>query len=230
MNTLGVIPARGGSKAIPGKNIKRLAGRPLIEYTINAAKESILDEICVSTDSARIADVANSLGVRVIMRPESLGTDDTPTLPVVQHAVRHAAEDYDYIVTLQPTSPFRTYAHINAALSMMAENIEADSLVSITKVPHNMSPYSILSRCGSTVSPFIKQEQELLRRQEKPQFFARNGAAIYITPVDNLKHFIFGGKVLGFEMDRVSSLDIDELEDFKLAEAILSARRAGINI
>ena len=144
LKIVGVIPARSGSKGIPNKNIKPLAGRPLIYYTIQAGLESrLLNRLLVSTDSPEIEDIAKGYGAEVpFLRPAELAQDDTPRLPVVQHAARYLekTEGYkpDIMVTLQPTSPLRRAEHIDAAIDMLIST-KADRVLSVCEAEH--SPY-----------------------------------------------------------------------------------------
>jgi CMP-N,N'-diacetyllegionaminic acid synthase len=225
MRTLGVVPARGGSKGIPRKNIKLLRGKPLIAYTLEAARASGLARTVVSTDDEEIASVARGLGAEALMRPAGLAEDTTPTLPVLQDVVARlgaAGDRFDAVMTLQPTSPFRTAAHIDAALAAFAADPAADSLVSVVQVPHNMTPPSLMRLSPEGyLEDFLPAGEKPLRRQEKPVLFARNGAAIYLTRTACLERFIFGGRLLPFPMSKRDSLDIDDLEDWEMAERIL---------
>ena len=148
-NVLGLIPARGGSKSIPGKSIALLAGRPLLAYTCEAALGSrCLTRVLLSTNDEKIAQVGRACGVEVpFLRPLELARDDTPSLPVAQHAVRwlieHEGWEPDVLVLLQPTSPLRQTHHIDAALEHMAQ-VNADTVVSVVEVPHRFSPYSVM--------------------------------------------------------------------------------------
>ena len=140
MKILGVIPARGGSKGIPKKNIKLLNGKPLIAYTIEVALASNLDKVVVSTDCEEIASISKEYGADVIMRSENLAQDNTPTLPVLKDTINKIDSEYDAVMTLQPTSPFRTTKHIDEAIELFTSDKEADSLVSVVEVPHNFMP------------------------------------------------------------------------------------------
>jgi len=219
MNVLGVIPARGGSKGIPGKNKKLLLGKPLILYTIEAAINSKLSSVVVSTDDYEIAEISEQAGIPVIHRPVDLAEDNTPTLPVIQHALSVQSEYYEAVMTLQPTSPLRTVRHINDSLDVFNDNPDADSLVSVTKVPHTYVPESLMVMEGIWLKHW--NDEKLLRRQDKPVYWARNGAAIYITRTRNLVDYIVGGKILPFEMKRIESIDVDNMEDWTIAELLL---------
>ena len=221
MKVLGIIPARGGSKGIPGKNKKLLCGKPLIQYTLEAAIHSNLHEISVTTDDADVRDIALKMGVKVIERPPELAGDKVPTLPVLIHALQSASEAFDAVMTLQPTSPLRTSEHINESLMLFKQNLKADSLVSVVRVPHNYLPMSLMKKEGSWLNHY-NENAEFIRRQDKPILFARNGAAIYITRVNKLNEFIVGGNILPYEMSRIESIDIDDMEDWVMAEMIIN--------
>lgn len=141
---IAIIPARGGSKKIKNKNSKFLNGQPLISYTIEAAKNSKIHKVFVSTDSSKISSICKMLDVEVINRPMKLSTDKTLMLPVLQHAIKNINYEFDAVVTLQPTSPLRTSKHINAALRLYEADVHSDSLVSVMRIPHNMEPFSAL--------------------------------------------------------------------------------------
>lgn len=228
MRLLAVIPARGGSKGIPRKNLRLLGGRPLIAYSIDAAKGAgSVDRIVVSTDDAEIASVSRSLGVDVRLRPASLARDDTPTRDVLHHVVAElAAEGYapDAVLTLQPTSPLRTARHIDEAAALFAADPGADSLVSCVPVPHIFHPQSVMRRTDQGyLEPYFPATQPT-RRQDKETAFARNGAAIYLTRTPRLSDYVFGGRLIPYLMDAASSIDIDTLEDLEVAERLLQAQ------
>jgi len=218
MKTLGVIPARGGSKGVPKKNIKLLHGKPLIAYTIEAAIASNIDRVVVTTDCQQIAKVSKKYGAEVIKRSAYLSCDTTPTLPVIQDAVKKFQFECDAVVTLQPTSPLRTCKHINEALDLFKSNEDADSLVSVVSVPHNFMPNKQMILNGD----YLIGSSHPKRRQELDMVYARNGAAIYITKTINLDHYIFGGLIVPFYMSKLVSFDIDDLEDWKIVERVMS--------
>ena len=169
MQALGVIPARGGSKGVPGKNLRLLAGRSLLAYTAAAALGSRrLTRTVLSTDDPAIAAAGRALGLGVpFMRPASLAADDTPMLPVLVHAAEEARRDgftADIVVLLQPTSPLRTSAHVDAALELL-ESSGADSVVSVVEVPHQFSPVSVMTLDGGRVDDCRCQYRELLRHR-----------------------------------------------------------------
>lgn len=222
MKILGVIPARGGSKGIPKKNIKLLCGKPLIEYTISPALKSQLDKVLVSTDSEEIAKISISLGAEVLSRPEELARDDTTTLSVLIDLISKINEKYDAVMVLQPTSPFRTLKHINEAINIFKKDYESDSLVSVIKVPHNF----LYEKQMKLENNYLIGNKNILSRQNYiDEFYARNGAAIYISKIKNLKKSILGNKVKPFLMNKIDSIDIDDYEDWEIAESIMLKKK-----
>ncbi|WP_085906812.1 cytidylyltransferase domain-containing protein [Kiloniella majae] len=227
MKFLAIIPARGGSKGIPQKNIVDLNGKPLIAYTLEAVlKAKCLDRVVVSTDDNAVKDVVKEFGVDVITRPSELAEDKTPTLPVLQDVISQLAAKNNYlpeaVVTLQPTSPLRSSQHIDEAIELFKANPAADSLVSCVEVPHNFHPLSVMKQNNKGyLTSYIKQDETPLRRQDKDLVFARNGAAIYITKTTRLKNYIFGGNLLPYIMDESFSHDVDTIADLRQIEQIL---------
>ena len=228
MRILGLIPARGGSKGIPDKNIKELAGKPLIAYTIKESlKSRFIDRLIVSTDSEKIVEISKNLGAEVpFLRLQELAQDDTPMLPVIKHAIRflEQKDGYkpDYIILLQPTSPLRNVKHIDEALEKLTQS-DADSIVSVQEVPHSCNPYSVMKLDGEFLKPFMEYDEIRNIRQMKPTFYARNGAAIYAFTYDCLmdKNSIYGDKILPYFMKKEESFDIDDIVDFRICELII---------
>lgn len=205
------------------KNIALLRGKPLIAYTIDAALSSNLNRVIVSTDCDKIAKVARDCNAEVMMRPVELARDNTPTIPVLQHVIESIEEDFDFIVTLQPTSPFRTELHINEALRLFENDTTADTLVSVTEVPHNMVPSSLMSLQNECLKRYQDVGEIILRRQDKPILFARNGPAILIMNTTQLqKGELYGGRTLPYIMNSVSSIDIDDKNDLLIAEQLFN--------
>jgi CMP-N,N'-diacetyllegionaminic acid synthase len=219
MKILGVIPARSGSKRVTNKNIKKLNGKPLIAYTIEAALNSNLDQVTVSTDSEEIASISKDYGAEILMRSDSLSNDLAPTLPVIQDAVKKINVNFDAVMTLQPTSPLRTYLHINQAIKIFMNDINADSLVSVVKVPHSFIPEKLMKYDGKYLVDFNQPK----RSQDLNAIYARNGAAIYLTKIPKLKEYIFGGVVLPYFMEKEDSFDIDDEFDWKVIEAFIKS-------
>jgi CMP-N,N'-diacetyllegionaminic acid synthase len=234
LQTLAVIPARGGSKGIPRKNILTIAGKPLIAWTIEAAlKAKNITRVIVSTDDYEIAKIAKKFKAEVpFLRPEELALDNTPTKDVLCHLMKSLKKTEswvpDAVVTLQPTSPLRDFSHIEEAISLFEADSIADSLVSCIEVPHIFRPESVMRLdARGYLIPYYNMNQPL-RRQDKEVVWARNGAAIYITRQNKLDDFIFGGNLIAYPMHANVSVDIDTMEDFYEAENYLK-KKIGIN-
>ena len=233
MNILGLIPARGGSKSIPHKNIALLAGQPLLAYTCEAAlKSQHLTRVVLSTDDEAIAKVGRDCGVAVpFMRPHELAQDDTPSLAVAQHAIRwlneHGGWRADVLVLLQPTSPLRRAQHIDEALDLMFQ-AEADTVVSVIEVPHRFSPYSVMKLVDGYLVDFWQEPLPFgrYRRQNLPTFYARNGPAVLAarTGVIMEQSTFYGPCVVPYLMDPEDSIDIDSPLDLELVAWFLKRR------
>lgn len=229
MNVLAVIPARRGSKGIPYKNLALLGDRPLITWTIAAAKAvEGLDRVIVSTDDANIAAIAIEHGAEVpFLRPAEFSGDCASALDVIEHALgsikTYDGEPYDAVAYLQPTSPFRNAKQLAQAIEQF-KNEQPDTLVSVVRVPHNMVASSVM-RLVKESEPFLLESPvgQKLRRQEKETLFARNGPAILIVSAADIKlrKRLYGERVAGFEMDRLTSLDIDDPYDLEMARCLL---------
>jgi CMP-N,N'-diacetyllegionaminic acid synthase len=227
-----VIPARGGSKGIPRKNLAPLAGRPLIAYTIEAARLSrSLSRTIVSTDDEEVAAIAKRIGADVpFVRPPHLALDHTPMIDVLVDALatldRQEGYRPDVVVLLQPTSPFRREDHIDAAVDLLISS-GADSVVTVMQVPHQFTPESLMQLRGDRLDPFVEGSTST-RRQDKPVLFARNGPAVVATRsrvvLDD--HALYGADTRGVVMSREDSFDIDEAFDLKIAELLMASRPA----
>jgi CMP-N,N'-diacetyllegionaminic acid synthase len=224
MKPLIIIPARGGSKGVPGKNIKLLSGKPLIYYTIEAARNVFPDDqICVSTDDFKIKEIVEITGLNVpFLRPESLAHDTVGTYEVLLHALEFYSNkeiSFDTVILLQPTSPFRNAKHIIEALKLYSKDI--DMIVSVCETKSN--PYFNLLE--EDENGFLKKSKEgnFLRRQDCPKVWELNGA-IYIINVKSLKKMPLHEfkKTKKYIMDEISSHDIDTLFDWQQAEIISS--------
>lgn len=233
MKVLGLIPARGGSKGIPRKNIRMLAGKPLLGWTAEAALASRLDRVILSSDDPEIIEIAKSCLVEIpFVRPEHLAGDDTPAIDVVLHAVQTLKEIGNYmpdaVMLLQPTSPLRTTSDIDQSLELFEKHPEASSLVSVVKVPHNMVPESLMKlEADGYVKHLMLWDEKKNIRQKKPTYYARNGAAIYIVKTECLfnNNTLYGDKILSYEMPRERSIDVDDYFDFEICEFILSKKK-----
>ena len=229
MAFFGLIPARGGSKGLPGKNIVLCAGKPLIAWTCAAANESArLARTIVSTDSEQIARVATEWGGQApFLRPSELAQDATPSIDVMRHALswlEAQKEDVTALVLLQPTSPLRTSSHIDAAVQLFVES-GADSVVSVTRLPHRFHPASVAYETGGWLVPYEGTKQTVRRRQDMPRMFARNGPAVLIVSANLIRSGrLYGDRTRGFIMSAEESIDIDDAADLRYAEFLLRSR------
>lgn len=225
---LAVVPARGGSKGIPKKNIALVNGKELIAYTLDAAKGSkYIDEIVVSTDSEEIAQVVQREGVRVLPRPSELAQDTSRTIDVVMHVIKTlSSEGYEYLVLLQPTQPLKLPAHIDRAIEELIEN-NYSSLVSV--FPADNHPV-LLRTMGEDkrLAPLLKVNSTI-RRQDFKKYYVVNGT-IYVNRIKELTpDTSLNDNEYGFEMPPEFNLDIDEPADLKRFEAILQSKTLAEN-
>lgn len=228
MNILGVITARGGSKGIPGKNIKLLGDKPLIAYTIEVAKQSkLINHLIVSTDDEAIANICRECGANVpFLRPKELALDSTAHLPVIQHAIDFHEKEHnlfvDFVVILQPTSPFRIVEDIDDTIQKLIDT-KADSAVSLVEVANNEHPIKVKKIEGGIVLPYTIPEVEGTRRQDLPVAYKRSGA-VYAMRRDLImkENKLYGEHIVGHIVPRERSIDIDYPWDWIQAEYILN--------
>lgn len=224
---LALIPARGGSKGLPGKNIRELCGKPLVAWPIDLAKQSkYIDNIIVSTDSDAIADVARAFGADIIMRPAELASDSAVVADVVRHALSvldASGQHYDYIVLLEATSPMRTVNMVDECLEKLARPaIDSVATFQLADPP----PSRLWKIDGDIVKPFIDGADPWLPRQQQIQAHRLNGmvygfdAAVFRASAANT---LFVGRGAAVVTDTMC-VDIDTLEDFQLAELLLRKR------
>lgn len=222
---LGLIPARGGSKGIPRKNLALLAAKPLIQYTIDAALNCrSLDRVILSTDDEEIAEYGRRAGVEVpFIRPAELATDQASTRLVQRHALQWCEADEgdlpEALVTLQPTSPLRTHQHIDQAVLRFREG-NADSVLGVTPVRDH--PYEVVGFSEGSMYRPVARPAHVVRRQQYPTFFKINGA-IYVTKSSILleRDTGYGERVLDYQMEPEESVDVDSLYDLQIADALL---------
>ena len=216
-----IIPARGGSKTIKNKNIVLLNKRPLIFYTIKSAINSkVFDEIILSSDSNKVLEFANKYKITEHKRSKLNSSDTSSTHKAIKEILKNKNFNLEKknIVILQPTSPFRTSKHIIEAVKKFDKDSNADSLVSVQECYHNMIPNNLMKLKKGYLKFNISKN--IIRRQDEPIFFARNGAAIYITSFNKIKKYIVGGNILHYEMNKIESLDINDKFDLELANMI----------
>lgn len=230
MKILGIIPARGGSKSVPRKNIRDLGGKPLLVWTVEAARASgVLDRLILSTDDEEIAMVGKRWGVEVpFLRPAELAQDTTPTLPVLQHALAwlgdREAYEPDAVMLLQPTAPLRQPFHIQEAAALF-EKTGADSVVSVVEIPGHFSPYWAVVEGGDgrarlwTGDPIAAR---IPRRQDFPRVTYAHNGAIYLVQTrlirDGISPSMYGEHVRIYKMDPRYSVNIDSPDDWEDAE------------
>ncbi|MGE5628576.1 MAG: cytidylyltransferase domain-containing protein [Solirubrobacterales bacterium] len=228
IKVLALIPARGGSKGIPRKNIKEINGEPLISYSISEAKKSkYLQRILVSTEDKEIAYISSKYGAEVpFLRPKELAMDQTPGMDPVVHCINWLKENEgyvpDYVCLLQCTSPFRTVDHIDEAIKLLMDK-KGDSIVSVCE--SEISPYWMKKVENGILKDFITEGPFYARRQDAPDIYRLNGA-IYITRTDLLlkNKSWYTENTLAYIMDERSSIDIDNMIDFKFAEFLMKEK------
>lgn len=228
MSNYAFIFARGGSKGLLGKNIKKLADKPLICYSIDAALSApSISKVFVSTDDANIADIAQKRGATVIDRPQELASDDSPEWLSWRHAIKWVTEKYgmfDRFVSLPATSPLRSIDDIESGISKLKET-NADICISVT--PANRSPYFNMVTCTPKegVRLVIPHENDITRRQDAPKVFDIT-TVIYVSTPEfiNTNFGLFSGKVVSIEVPKERAVDIDDIYDFKLAESIIMSQ------
>lgn len=230
MRVLGLIPARGGSRGVPRKNVRLLGGKALIAYTIEAARDAHhIDRVVVSTEDEEIAAVARSLGAEVpFERPSELARDETPMLPVIAHAIETVAATGwapDAVCLLQPTYPFRRATEIDACIEKL-EATGADCVISVHRVPHSFNPHWVyFKNPDGSLRIATGETDPIPRRQELPPAFHRSGS-VYVsrTNVVTEHRSLYGERVVGHEASADSSCNIDTLHDWAEAEALIAGR------
>ena len=229
MKILAVIPARGGSKGVPRKNIRLLCGKPLIQYTIDAALACpLLDEVMVSTEDVEIADVVHTLGAKIpFMRPTYLANDSSPTLDTIIHVIEEYKNldiEFDAVCLLQPTVPFRSKNIISKCVETFIGS-DCDSLISVREVPHEFNPHWTFkdSDNNGLLTIATGDANIVARRQDLPKAFYRDGA-VYLTKVSVILHqgSLYGNKITYFNSQEEPYVNIDTMKDWKNAEDILS--------
>jgi len=226
MRVLGIIPARGGSKEIPRKNIKLFGGKPLIQYTIEQglAANGITDLI-VSTEDPEIASLSEKLNAKVPgLRPQELATDQSPSIDTVLYTLQlmmDAGNTYDMVCLLQPTTPFRSKGLIDRAIRMY-QNSKANSLISVRSVPHQYNPHWTYEEKAGFLQISTGEKEVIPRRQQLPNAYFRDGA-VYLTDCKILlkKKSLYGDKLTYLENSSSKFINLDSMDDWALAEQIL---------
>ncbi len=227
-NILAVIPARAGSKGVPNKNIRKIAGKPLIYYTIKEGlKSKLITHLVVTSDSQKIIKISEFFGAKTILRPKNLALDNTQMVPVLKHAINMMEKknkiQYDYIILLQPTSPLRTVKDIDNSLKILI-NKKPDSVISLCRL-YDHHPARIKKIINNKIMDFCLKEKDIGRQKLFPPAYIRNGA-IYAMKRDLImkKNTIKGGISRPYIMSEKNSVNIDNELDFKLAELIISQK------
>ena len=227
---LALIPARGGSKGLPRKNIKPLLGKPLIAWTIEQAKSSkYIDKVIVSTEGKEIAEISKVYGAVVpFLRPIELARDASPTSDAIIHALNwfeERGEYFDIVVLLEPTSPLRRETDLDSAIELFIENIDkVDSLVSVGEV-HLENPYIMKKIEKGYVKPFIEISENFYQRQQLPNIYFPYGV-VYLSKVDAFKKYktFYQERTIPYFIERWQNYEIDDLSDFICIEAILKSK------
>lgn len=233
IRAVGIIPARGGSKGVLGKNIRLLGGKPLLSYTIEAAIKSKLNRTIVSTEDRKIAAVARKYGAEVpFLRPKELATDEASSLSALLHALYYLEKEDRYhpdiVAFLQPTSPFRTHEHINAGLKIMLAS-DVDSVIGVCEVEADSHPYFVYERDEEgNLKELIRARDKPLRRQDLPKLFRISDGLIitrrrYFDKVSKDSPCFNPKSMKGLVIDRISSIGIDDEFDFLLAEYVVKS-------
>ena len=229
MKILGLIPARGGSKGIPGKNIKLLGGKPLLAYTAESVKESkLLEKVILSSDNEKIIAVARELGIDVpFVRPTELAGDEAGSLEVIVHALNYLkarGEEFDTVCLLQPTTPFRSNGLIDEAIEKFRKG-DYDSVISVREVPEDFNPHWIFEEKYGTLKIATGEKEIIKRRQDLPKAYHRDGA-IYITKTSTLleQNSLYGDKIGFIDTNNDPYVNIDRLKDWEEAEKMIEGR------
>jgi len=223
-NFLAIIPARGGSKRLPRKNILDLNGKPLIVYSIETGLNSkYIDKVIVTSDDDEILNISKKLGVSTIKRPDVLASDTATSFDATKHTIENS-DKYDYVILLQPTSPLRNYTHVDEAIELLDQK-NADAIVSVCEMEHSPLWSNTLDDSLS-MNGFLRDEVLNKRSQDLEKYYRLNGA-IYICKTDKLleeESFFLKENIFAYIMDRESSIDIDDEIDFQLSKVVMNEK------
>lgn len=229
---IAIIPARGGSKGLPGKNIKELCGKPLIAWSIEAGLASqYIDEVMVTTDSEEIAHIARDFGANVpFIRPAELASDTATTFDTVKHVIDYYQNEenmsFDYVVLLEPTSPLRDSHDIDESIERLVSTRNALAIVGICKTESQNPAFLVTKDSSDYLVGYENKHMEVVRRQDIKDVFFFEGS-VYVSQVDALldKKTFYHDHTIGYEFPKWKSLEIDDIDDFIMVQALLDYRR-----
>ncbi len=224
---LAIIPARSGSKGLPGKNIKELCGKPLIAWSIEVGlKSKYIDKVMVTTDSQEIANIAKKYGANVpFLRPSNLSSDTSATFSTLEHVINHYKnklnQEFDYVILLEPTSPLREVEDIDNAIVCLLDST-ADSIVGIAKTEDQNPAFLIEKDSKNFIQGYEDKGMTVLRRQDIKDVYFFEGT-IYVSKTKTLlnKETFYHENTIGFEVPKYKSLEIDDIDDFVMVEAVM---------
>jgi CMP-N,N'-diacetyllegionaminic acid synthase len=228
---IGIIPARGGSKGLPGKNLKIFCGKPLIAWSIDAAlKSKYIDDVIVSTDCEEIACIARQWGANVpFLRPKNLALDETATIDVIEHALSfckaNLKKEYGYTVLLEPTSPLRTSSDVDLAFDDLLLNPMAQSIVGVCKTESQNPAFLVKKNSENFIIGYENKDMKVLRRQDISDVYFFEGS-VYISETKVLlsRKTFYHSNTLAHEFPKWKSIEIDDIGDFIMAEALMLNR------
>lgn len=227
MRVLGIIPARGGSKRLPGKNMRELGGKPLVVRSIEASLGSkMLDRIAISSDWQKVLDLEkkyNDERLEFLKRPDEISNDKSPAIEYIKHAIEYFHEkglDFDAVALIQPSSPLTTSKDIDHTINILLKT-EADTAVSVVKLAHDLNPIKMKIMEGDKLLPYMEDEKGRMSDGELPEIYIRNGSvyAIRLSVIEQNR--IIGDDCRGFVMERENSVDINDELDFQFAEFLI---------
>ncbi len=224
---LAIIPSRGGSKGLPGKNIKELCGKPLIAWSIEAgSKNKYIDEVMVTTDSQEIANIAKQYGANIpFLRPKELASDTATTFDAAKHTIEfyknELNKEFDYIVLLEPTSPLREVLDIDNAIEKLLRS-NANSIVGICKTEDQNPAFLVKKDGNGFISGYENKDMKVLRRQEIEDIYFFEGS-LYISDITTYlyRKSFYHKDTIGYEVPKYKALEIDDIYDFIMVEAIM---------
>lgn len=233
-SVIAIIPARGGSKGLPGKNIKMLCGKPLIAWSIEAGLGcQYIDEVIVTTDSEEIAKIAKTYGASVpFIRPAELANDTATSIDVIKHALSfyeiNFHKFFDYVVLLEPTSPLRSIEDINNAIAQLLESDKARAIVGICKTESQNPAFLVKKDFSGFIVGYESPDMKVIRRQEIADVYFFEGS-VYISETSALLAYesFYHEKTIGYEFPKWKSIEIDDIDDFVMVEALMLNKRGG---